>query len=44
MPIYDYRCIKCNLDQQHICDFDEADDMVCEVCEGKIVAWYIFVC
>ena len=37
MPIYDYRCTKCNLDQQHICDFDEADDMVCEVCEGKLL-------
>lgn len=37
MPIYDYRCTECNLDQQHICDFDEADDMVCEVCEGKLL-------
>ena len=36
MPIYDYRCKPCNLDVPIICDFDEVDDQVCEVCEGEL--------
>ena len=36
MPIYDYRCKPCDLDVQIICDFDEADDQVCEVCEAPL--------
>lgn len=36
MPIYDYICKSCSKPQQLICDFDEADNQVCEICENPM--------
>jgi putative FmdB family regulatory protein len=36
MPIYDYLCKPCDRPQQVICDFEEADEQICEICDGPI--------
>ena len=36
MPIYDYYCKPCDKPQQIICDWEEADEQICEVCDQEV--------
>jgi len=36
MPIYSFRCDKCDLTFDYLCRYDERDSVVCEMCQSSV--------